>query len=47
MELVKEDFAPYLGGIIVDLNSVAVIKMGVVQPAAPLFNKETNHAILY
>ena len=28
MELVKEDFAPYLGGISVDLSSVAVIKMG-------------------
>ena len=26
MELVKEDFAPYLGGINVDLSSVAVIK---------------------
>ena len=30
MELDKEDFVPYLGGIIVDLSSVAVIKMGVV-----------------
>lgn len=28
MELGKEDFVPYLGGIIVDLSSVAVIKMG-------------------
>ncbi len=28
MELDKEDFASYLGGIIVDLSSVAVIKMG-------------------
>ena len=28
MKLVKEDFVPYLGGIIVDLNSVTVIKMG-------------------
>lgn len=28
MELDKEDFVPYLGGIIVDLSSVAVIKMG-------------------
>lgn len=27
MELVKEDFAPYLGGTNVDLSSVAVIKM--------------------
>ena len=30
MKLNKEDFVPYLGGIIVDLSSVAVIKMGVV-----------------
>ena len=30
MELVKEDFASYLGDIIVDLSSVAVIKMRVV-----------------
>lgn len=28
MKLVKEDFVPYLGGISVDLSSVAVIKMG-------------------
>lgn len=28
MKLVKEDFASYLGGINVDLSSVAVIKMG-------------------
>ena len=27
MKLVKEDFVSYLGGIIVDLSSVAVIKM--------------------
>ena len=47
MQSKEKDLVPYLGGIIVDLNSVAVIKMGVVQPAAPLFNKETNHAILY
>lgn len=28
MELVKEDFASYLGGTNVDLSNVAVIKMG-------------------
>lgn len=28
MKLVKEDFVPYLGGIIFDLSSVAVTKMG-------------------
>lgn len=28
MELDKEDFVPYLGGVIVDLSSVVVIKMG-------------------
>jgi len=27
MELDKEDFVPYLGGISVDLSSVVVIKM--------------------
>jgi len=30
MQSKEKDLVPYLGGIIVDLSSVAVIKMGVV-----------------
>lgn len=47
MESKEKDIVPYLDGTNVYLSSVAVIKMGVVQPAAPLFNKETNYAVHY